>query len=95
MIGFSAFAHRLMLDVGWGDLIDHPGDDPRTQHCYLWNPSAMQVVPFGRPEVALRKPIIVVKAGRTGLPPRQPRHIQERSPATIAPSRIPKKRVLR
>ena len=32
-VGFSAFVSiGTMLDVGWGDLIDHLGDDPHTQH---------------------------------------------------------------
>src|SRR6266581_3281294 len=37
MIGFSAFVSTgSMLDVGWGDLIDHLGDDPRTRSIVIY-----------------------------------------------------------
>ena len=36
-VGFSAFVSLgAMLDVGWGDLIDYLGDDPRTRAIVLY-----------------------------------------------------------
>ncbi len=68
LVGFSAFVSvGSMLDVGWGDLIDYLGDDPRTQSILLYMESigdARAFVSAAR-EVALSKPIIVIKAGRT------------------------------
>jgi acetyltransferase len=67
-VGFSAFVSvGSMLDVGWGDLIDYLGDDPRTQSIVIYMESvgdARSFVSAAR-EVALTKPIIVLKAGRT------------------------------
>ena len=37
MVGFSAFVSvGSMLDVGWGDLIDYLGNDPRTQSILIY-----------------------------------------------------------
>ena len=37
MVGFSAFVSvGSMLDVGWGDLIDYLGDDPRTRSIVIY-----------------------------------------------------------
>ena len=68
-LGFSAFVSLgTMLDVGWGDLIDHFGNDPRTRSIVLYMESigddARGFLSAAR-EVALSKPIIVIKAGRT------------------------------
>ncbi|MEA2700366.1 MAG: acetyltransferase, partial [Myxococcales bacterium] len=68
-LGFSAFVSvGTMLDVGWGDLIDHFGNDPRTRSIVLYMESigddARAFLSAAR-EVALTKPIIVIKAGRT------------------------------
>jgi acetyltransferase len=67
-VGFSAFVSLgAMIDVGWGDLIDYLGDDPRTRAIVLY----MESIGDGRAflsaarEVALTKPIIVIKAGRS------------------------------
>jgi acetyltransferase len=56
-----------MLDAGWGDLIDFFGDDPATQSILLYMESVGNARSFlsAAREVALRKPIIVIKAGRT------------------------------
>ena len=56
-----------MLDVGWGDLIDFFGDDPATESILLYMESVGDARSFlsAAREVALRKPIIVIKAGRT------------------------------
>jgi acetyltransferase len=67
-VGFSAIVSTgSMLDVGWGDLIYHLGDDPRTQSILLYMESVGDARSFlsAAREVALSKPIIVIKAGRT------------------------------
>jgi acetyltransferase len=67
-VGFSAFVSMgSMLDVGWGDLIDYLGDDPRTRSILIYMESIGDARGFlsAAREVALRKPIIVIKAGRT------------------------------
>ncbi|HEX8463966.1 MAG TPA: CoA-binding protein, partial [Abditibacterium sp.] len=67
-VGFSAFLSLgSMLDVGWGDLIDYLGDDPNTQSIVLYMESVGDARAFlsAAREVALSKPIIVIKAGRT------------------------------
>src|SRR5438552_2843826 len=67
-VGFSAFVSvGSMLDVGWGDLIDYLGDDPRTQSIVIYMESIGDARAFlsAAREVALTKPIIVIKAGRT------------------------------
>jgi len=67
-VGFSAFVSvGSMLDVGWGDLIDYLGDDPRTQSIVIYMESVGDARSFlsAAREVALTKPIIVLKAGRT------------------------------
>jgi acetyltransferase len=67
-VGFSAFLSiGSMLDVGWGDLIDYLGDDPRTHSIVLYMESIGDARAFlsAAREVALSKPIIVIKAGRS------------------------------
>ena len=67
-VGFSAFVSiGSMLDVGWGDLIDYLGDDPKTHSIVIYMESVGDARSFlsAAREVALRKPIIVIKAGRT------------------------------
>lgn len=68
MVGFSAFVSvGSMLDVGWGDLIDYLGNDPRTHSIVIYMESigdARSFISAAR-EVSLSKPIIVIKAGRT------------------------------
>jgi acyl-CoA synthetase (NDP forming) len=56
-----------MLDVGWGDLIDYLGDDPRTRSIVIYMESMGDPRSFlsAAREVALSKPIIVIKAGRS------------------------------
>ncbi|HEY9803224.1 MAG TPA: bifunctional acetate--CoA ligase family protein/GNAT family N-acetyltransferase [Leptolyngbyaceae cyanobacterium] len=67
-VGFSAFVSiGSMLDVGWGDLIYYLGDDPETKSIVIYMESigdARSFISAAR-EVALSKPIIVIKAGRT------------------------------
>src|SRR3982751_5713462 len=68
LVGFSAFVSTgSMLDVGWGDLIDYFGNDPRTQSILINMESIGDARSFlsAAREVALTKPIIVIKAGRT------------------------------
>ncbi len=67
-LGFSAFVSiGSMLDVGWGDLIDYLGDDPHTRCIVIYMESIGDARSFlsAAREVALTKPIIVIKAGRT------------------------------
>jgi acetyltransferase len=67
-VGFSAIVSTgSMLDVGWGDLIYHFGDDPRTKSILLYMESVGDARSFlsAAREVALSKPIIVIKAGRS------------------------------
>ncbi len=67
-VGFSAFISiGSMLDVGWGDLIDYLGNDPQTSSIVIYMESVGDAESFlsAAREVALRKPIIVIKAGRT------------------------------
>jgi acetyltransferase len=67
-VGFSTFiSSGAMVDVGWGDLIDYFGDDPHTRSIVIYMESigdARSFISAAR-EVALTKPIIVLKAGRT------------------------------
>ncbi len=68
VVGFSAFLSiGSMLDVGWGDLIDYLGDDPRTRSIVIYMESIGDARSFlsAAREVALTKPIIVIKAGRS------------------------------
>ena len=67
-VGFSAFISiGSMLDVGWADLIHYLGDDPNTQSIVIYMESIGDARAFlsAAREVARRKPIIVIKAGRT------------------------------
>lgn len=67
-VGFSAFMSiGSMLDVGWGDLIDYLGRDPNTHSIVIYMESVGDARSFisAAREVALRKPIIIIKAGRT------------------------------
>jgi acetyltransferase len=67
-IGFSAFISAgSMLDVGWGGLIDYLGDDAATRSIVIYMESIGDARSFlsAAREVALSKPIIVIKAGRT------------------------------
>jgi acetyltransferase len=68
LVGFSKFVSvGSMLDVGWGDLIDYLGDDPQTESILIYMESvgdAQRFVSAAR-EVALTKPIIIIKPGQT------------------------------
>jgi acetyltransferase len=67
-VGFSAFVSMgSMLDIGWGDLIDYLGDDPDTQSIVMYMESIGDARSFlsAAREVALTKPLIVIKAGRS------------------------------
>jgi len=68
MVGFSAFISiGSMVDVGWGDLIDYLGNDPKTRSILIYMETVGDARSFlsAAREVALNKPIIVIKAGRT------------------------------
>jgi acetyltransferase len=67
-VGFSAIVSTgSMLDVGWGDLISFFGEDKDTQSIVLYMESVGDARSFlsAVREVALSKPIIVIKAGRS------------------------------
>ena len=68
MVGFSAFVSiGSMADIGWGDLIEYLGNDPRTRSILIYMESIGDPGSFlsAAREVAFSKPIIVIKAGRT------------------------------
>jgi acetyltransferase len=67
-VGFSGFVSTgSMLDIGWGDLIDYFGDDPRTKSIILYMESVGDARSFlsAAREISLSKPILVIKPGRT------------------------------
>jgi acetyltransferase len=67
-VGFSSVVSLgSMLDVGWGDIIYHLGDDPKTESivCYMETVGDARAFLSAAREVALAKPIIVIKPGRT------------------------------
>ncbi len=68
LVGFSAIVSTgSMLDVSWGDLLYYLGDDPHTESILLYMETVGDAGSFlsAAREVALTKPIIVIKAGRT------------------------------
>ena len=68
MVGFSAFLSiGSMVDVGWGDLIYYLGNDPKTRSIVIYMESIGNARAFlsAAREVALNKPIIVIKPGRS------------------------------
>ncbi|MFW5940391.1 MAG: bifunctional acetate--CoA ligase family protein/GNAT family N-acetyltransferase [Chloroflexota bacterium] len=67
-VGFSHFVSiGSMLDVDWGDLIYYLGDDSRTESIVIYMETIGDARSFmsAAREVALTKPIIVIKPGRT------------------------------
>jgi acetyltransferase len=67
-VGFSAFVSiGSMLDIGWGDLIDYLGSDQQTESIIIYMETIGDARSFlsAAREVARRKPIIIIKAGRT------------------------------
>ena len=67
-VGFSSIVSLgSMLDVGWGDVIDYLGDDPNTDSIVVYMETIGDARAFlsSAREVALAKPIIVIKPGRT------------------------------
>lgn len=67
-VGFSAIVSTgSMLDVNWGDLISFFGEDAQTRSILLYMESIGDARAFlsAAREVALSKPIIVIKAGRS------------------------------
>jgi acetyltransferase len=69
-VGFSAVVSvGSMLDIGWGALIDYLGNDAHTRSIVIYMESIGDARSFlsAAREVALSKPILVIKAGRTEL----------------------------
>ncbi|HYA99186.1 MAG TPA: bifunctional acetate--CoA ligase family protein/GNAT family N-acetyltransferase [Ktedonobacteraceae bacterium] len=67
-VGFSTFVSiGSMVDVGLGDLIDYLGSDPQTKCIVIYLETIGDARSFlsATREVALTKPIIILKAGRT------------------------------
>lgn len=67
-VGFSAFVSiGSMLDVDWGDIITWLGDDPKTKSIVIYMESVGNARSFisAAREVALTKPVIIIKPGRT------------------------------
>lgn len=67
-VGFSAFVSvGSMVDVDWGDIISYLGEDPHTQSIVVYMETIANARSFlsAARKVALSKPIIVTKAGRT------------------------------
>ncbi len=67
-VGFSSIVSLgSMLDVGWGDIIDYLGNDPNTDSIVIYMETIGNARDFlsAAREVALTKPIIVIKPGRT------------------------------
>lgn len=71
-IGFSSvLSVGSMLDVSWGSLIDYLGSDPNTQSIVIYMESIGDARAFlsAAREVALDKPILVIRAGRSASQP--------------------------
>jgi len=69
-VGFSGFfSIGAMIDVDWGDIIFHLADDWRTRSILIYMESIGDARSFlsAAREVALTKPIIVLKVGRTAF----------------------------
>jgi acetyltransferase len=67
-VGVSSFISTgSMIDVDWGDLIYYFGDDPRTKSILIYMETIGDARSFlsAAREVALTKPIIVMKPGRS------------------------------
>jgi acetyltransferase len=67
-IGFSAFISiGSMSDVNFGDLIDYLGNDPNTSSILIYMETIGNARAFmsAAKEVALTKPIIIIKPGKT------------------------------
>ena len=67
-VGFSKIASLgSMADVGWGDVIYYLGDDPHTESILIYMETIGDARAFlsAAREVALTKPIVVIKPGRT------------------------------
>ena len=67
-VGFSSFVSiGSMLDVDWSDLIYYLGDDPHTKSIVIYMETIGNARGFlsAAREVALTKPIIIIKPGRT------------------------------
>ncbi len=90
-LGFSAFISiGSMADVNWGDLIDHLGDDPHTRSILLYMESVGDARSFlsAAREVALTKPIIAIKVGRSGAAAKAAASHTVRSPAATTYSML-------
>ena len=93
IVGFSAFVSvGSMLDVGWGDLIDYLGDDPRTHSIVIY----MESIGDARSFLSAAREVVAHQAdhrdqGRAAPPPprRPPPRTPGRSPAATKCSTPP------
>src|SRR3984893_4239028 len=75
MVGFSACVSvGSMVDVGWGVLIYYLGNDPKTRSIVIYMESIGNARSFlsAAREVALSKPIIIIKPGRSAAAAKAP-----------------------
>ncbi len=75
-MGFSAFASfGEMVDVGWSDMLYYLGSDPNTKSIVIYMESLGNARSFlsAAREVALAKPIILLKTGQANAEPRAAR----------------------
>jgi acetyltransferase len=85
-VGFSTvISTGSMLDVSWGDLIEYFGDDPNTNSIVLYMESVGDARSFlsAARRIALRKPIIVIKVGRSAAASRAASAHTGASPAAM------------
>lgn len=69
-IGFSSLISvGSMVDLDWSDIVNYYGNDPETKAITLYMESIGNAEAFiaAAREVSLRKPIIVLKAGRSAV----------------------------
>ena len=87
-VGFSAFISiGSMLDVGWGDLIDYLGDDPRTRSIVIYMESVGDARAFLSARPA-RSPWPSRSSSSRPAEPRPPRRPPPRTPGrSPAPTR--------
>lgn len=68
-LGFSAFVSiGSMLDIDWGDLVEHFAQDPKTKSILIYMESIGEPTSFLKAALSAlkaKKPLIVMKAGRS------------------------------
>ena len=88
-VGFSAFISTgSMADAEWGDLIEHLGDDDNTRCIIAYMESVPDAHRFVRAarRAARKKPIIVLKPGRTEAAARAAASAEATAPDVATPT---------